>query len=183
MKNIHEKKTDSVKNTLCQVFEFTNADIADNRKGQMSEAQKQRMKLKHHNDSRILWIGLLIFAAVGLIGSSAAALREGIPLVEMWLGLVITIVFIGGILWIIMTYNRTQMYRTIRDGAFQKVCGRIHLIREGHKPTEYYFCVGNQKFSIFQRDYSLLNQAEVSNHEVVLYYTTRWRYILSIDLV
>lgn len=100
----------------------------------------------------------------------------------MWLGLAITIVCIGGILWIIMAYNRTRMYRTIREGAFQKVRGRIQLIREGHKPTEHYFCVGHQKFTIFQHAYFLLNQAEVSNHEVIVYYTTRWRYILSVEL-
>ncbi|MCB9452877.1 MAG: hypothetical protein H6672_15665 [Anaerolineaceae bacterium] len=177
MNNLHD-----IKGVLGQVFEFTDADIAANHKGKMSEAQKQRMERKHHDDSRTLWIGLLIFAAVGLVGSTAAALHEGIPLLEMWLGLVITMVVIGGILWIIMIYNRTRMYRTIRDGAFQKVRGRIQLIREGNKPTEHYFSVGGQKFSIFQHDYFLLNQAEVANHEVVVYYTTRWRYILSIEL-
>lgn len=177
-----KKKTNPVEDVVCQVFEFTDADIAANRNGEMSEAQKQRMERKHHEDTRMAWMGLLVFSAIGLIGSSAAALHEGIPLLEMWGGLTITIVFIGAILAIIITYNRVQMYRTIRDGALQKVRGRVQLIREGHKPTSYYFCVGSQRFSILQRDYFLLNQADVVNHAVIVYYTTRWRTILSIDL-
>ncbi|MCA9911899.1 MAG: hypothetical protein KC496_01055, partial [Anaerolineae bacterium] len=128
------------------------------------------------------WIGLLIFAVIGFLGSSAAAVNEGIPLLQMWAGLTITIGAIGAVLWIILTYNRAQMYRTIRDGALHKVRGRIQLLREGHKPASYYFCVGSQKFTIFQHDYFLLDQAEVANHEVVVYYTTRWRTILSIEL-
>jgi len=176
-----KKKNDSVKDVLCQVFDFTDADIAANRNGELSDAQKQQMERKHYDDSRMAWIGLLIFAVIGFFGSSAAAVNEGIPLLQMWGGLTITIVFIGAFLWLILMYNRAQMYRTIRDGALQKVRGRIRLVREGHKPASYYFCVGSQRFTIFQHDYFVLNQAEVTNHEVVVYYTTRWRTILSIE--
>ena len=176
-----KKKNDSVKDALCQVFEFTDADIAANRNGELSDAQKQRMERKHHDDSRMTWIGLLIFAVIGFFGSTAAAVNEGIPLLQMWGGLTITIVCIGAVLLIVLMYNRAQMYHTIRDGALHKVRGRIQLIREGHKPTSYYFCVGSQRFTIFERDHFLLNQAEVTNYEVVVYYTTRWRTILSIE--
>ena len=178
-----EKKQDSsVKDVLCEVFEFTEADITANRNGELSEAQKQRMERKHYDDSRMVWIGLLIFAVIGFFGSSAAAVNEGIPLLHMWGGLSISMIFIGAFLWLILIYNRAQMYRTIRDGALHEVRGRIHLIREGYKPTSYYFCVDSQRFTIFERDHFLLNQAEVANHEVVVYYTTRWRTVLSIDL-
>lgn len=177
-----KKKTDRVKNTLCQVFEFTEDDVAANRNGEISGAQQQRMERKHHDDTRMAWIGLVIFALIGLFGSGAAAVQEGIPLLEMWTGLVITVAFIGAVLWIILMYNRFQMYRTIRDGALRKVRGTIQLAREGHKPTSYYFCVGTQKFSILQREYALLDRSDVANHEAVVYYTTRWRTILSIDL-
>lgn len=38
-----KEENDSVKDMLCQVFEFTEADIAANRDGELSEAQKQRI--------------------------------------------------------------------------------------------------------------------------------------------
>jgi hypothetical protein len=95
MQCMKKKKNDSVKDVLCQVFEFTEADIAANRDGELSEAQKQRMERKHLDDSRMAWIGLLIFAVIGFFGSTAAAVNEGIPLLQMWVGLTITIVCTG----------------------------------------------------------------------------------------
>lgn len=177
-----KKKTGSVRAILCQVFEFTEADLAANRNGEISEAQQKRMERTHHEDTQMVRIGILFFAAIGLVGSGLAAIDEGIPLLDMWAGLTITMIFVGVMFWIMLIYNRMRMHRTIHDSALHKVRGKIQLVREGNKPTSHYFCVGSQKFLILQREYFLLKQAEVANHDVVVYYTTRWRTILSIEL-
>lgn len=148
----------------------------------MSAAQKQRIQDKHFEDSRAAWMFLLFITGIGLLGSTGAAINEGIPLVEMWLGLAISMLTIGVFIGALIVYYRAQMYRTIRDGQFAQEHGHIWLTHEGGKDRIHYFQVGRQRFQITRQQYSQLKRAEVARCEAIVYYTTRWRRILSVDL-
>ncbi|MEL7494018.1 MAG: hypothetical protein AAGJ95_08655 [Cyanobacteria bacterium J06554_11] len=62
---------------LAEVFEFSQADIAANRKGQLSAAQRERITHKHYANSRFAWELFFIIFGLGLLGFSAEMIRTG----------------------------------------------------------------------------------------------------------
>jgi hypothetical protein len=62
---------------LAEVFEFSPADIAANRKGNLSAAQKARMTRKHHADARAARNIFVIVFVMGFLGFSVEMIRIG----------------------------------------------------------------------------------------------------------
>lgn len=167
---------------LADVFQFTPSDLRINQRGIISERQKGRMHAGHE-DSVGLTRGFFIFIGIiGLLGSGAAALNEGIPLLEMWKAVLVSLLLFGAIAWAILTVGRKRMEHTIEEGHVAQVSGTLHLRIEGSRPKNHYFCVGARKFSIDSSAYRRLAQGKVGGQQATVYYTTRWEWILSVDL-
>ena len=62
---------------LAEVFEFSPADIAANRTGEISTAQKARITSTYYANSRVAWELFFIIFGLGLLGLSTEMIRNG----------------------------------------------------------------------------------------------------------
>jgi hypothetical protein len=167
---------------LAEVFGFSPEDIAANRTGKISPAQRARITSKHYANSRFAWV---VFAAVfglGLLGFSAEMIRTenmGVKTLLLYLG--VTACF-GLIVWVFILYHRHRMKRTLRKGKVQSVKGTIRITGEQReKLTHWYVCVGDHRFEIDRSDHRiLLQQSGVGGREAWAYFSVPWRGLLSI---
>ncbi|RRR74505.1 MAG: hypothetical protein EI684_06895 [Candidatus Viridilinea halotolerans] len=167
---------------LAEVFQYTPADLRANRRGTISERQKGRMRARHA-DTVGLMEGFFTFVAIiGVLGSGAAALSNGIPLWQMWLAVLVGLLFWVGLAWAILAYSRRRMEQTIAAGKVATISGTLHLMRAGSKPVHHYFCIGTRRFSIDTADYLKLERSKVDGQRATVYYTTRWEWVLAVDL-
>jgi hypothetical protein len=167
---------------LQQIFRFNNADLRANRRGVISEAQKQRLQGKHEDDARLTRGGLIAIAVIGFLGSGAAAVQAGIPLLEMWRWVMVSLLMLVLFAWILLHFNGAKMRRTLREGAVKQVSGTIRLIRTGGKPRSHYLAVGPQRFEITEYEYFRLNQHPLDGRQATVYYSLPWRRVLSVAL-
>jgi hypothetical protein len=169
---------------LTKVFVFSPADIAANRTGRISAAQKARITSKHYANSRFAWVAFAIIFGLGLIGGSADMIRTGnmgVKFLLMYFGVT---AFFGLIVWAFILYYRHQMKCTLREGSVQSVKGKIQLITErAERTTLRYFCVGNHRFKIDRYDhFVLLQQSDVAGLEARVYFSAPWQELLSVVL-
>jgi hypothetical protein len=167
---------------LAEVFEFSPADIAANRQGRLSAAQRERITSKHYADSRLAWVVFAIIFGLGLIGFSAEMIRTenmGAKSLLIYFGVT---AFFGSIVWTFILYYRHQLKRTLREGNAQPVKGKIQLTTErSERLLQRYFWVGNQRFRIDRYDhFVLLQQSGVAGREAILYVSAPWRGPLSV---
>lgn len=101
----------------------------------------------------------------------------------MWAGVAFSLLVIGLFAWLILSYNRARMLRTLRGGAVAQVRGPIRLTTEGGKSRSYYFYAGSQRFQLDAKQHSLLSREQVGGQQAVVYYTTPWRHVLSVELL
>jgi hypothetical protein len=163
-----------------------------NHQGILSEAQKDRMRARHKDDVRLTMTGLAAFGVIGLLGSGAAAWQEGIPLIEMWTGLVITLTMIGLVVALILFYNKARLQRTIKASQVELVHGELAFFsqREGSNTSTYYLSVGARRFSLTGNGFNAmtfstknrLNELVLPGQQATVYYTQPWEYVLSIEL-
>ncbi len=169
---------------LAKVFEFSPTDIADNRRGKLSAAQRERITAKHYANSRFAWVAFAIIFWLGLLGFSAEMMRTGNMGVKSLLMYFGATAFFGLIVWAFILHYRHQMKRTLREGNVHSVRGKIQIIGErGEKLTHWYFCVGNQRFEIDRSDHRiLLQQSGVAGREAIMYFSAPWHGLLSVVL-
>ncbi|NEQ42131.1 MAG: hypothetical protein F6K00_00640 [Leptolyngbya sp. SIOISBB] len=169
---------------LAEVFEFSPADIAANRAGEISAAQKARITNTHYANSRAAWELFFIIFGLGLLGFSAEMIRTenmGVKSLLTYFGVT---AFLGLIVWAFILYYRHQMKRTLRAGSAQLVEGTIQLITErGEKTQSRYFCVCNHRFRIDKYEhFVVLQQSGVAGRQVIAYVSSPWHDLLSVIL-
>ena len=179
-----QNETANLQALLAEIFAFSPADIAANRMGKLSAAQRERMAAKHHANARFAWVAFAIIFGLGLLGFSAEMLRTGnlgVKSLLMYLGLV---ALFGSIVWAFILYYRHQMKRTLREGNVYSVSGEIQIVGERiEKLTHWYFCVDNQRFEIDRSDHRiLLQQCGVAGREAIAYFSAPWHDLLSVVL-
>lgn len=190
--SLEHKRSPTLIETLNHIFNFTEADLLFNRQGILSDMQKQRMQAKHMDDVSLARLILVSFSIIGLLGSSAAALQEGIPLVQMWSGMALGMLVIGGFIWLMLYYSRTRMRRTIEAANVEWVSGEIFFTEryEGSKMLTRYMVVGNREFSLTSNGFPRMpihasyhfNQLVTPGQQATVYYTHPWKYVLSVEL-
>lgn len=162
--SLQHKRSPTLIETLNDIFNFTEADLLFNRQGMLSDIQKQRMQAKHTDDVHLAQLALTFLAGIGLLGGSAAALQEGIPLVQMWAGMALGMLVIGGFIWLMLYYSRARMQRTIEAAKVEWVSGEIFFMerREGSKTITRYMVVGNREFSLTSNGFPRMPIGNVS---------------------
>ena len=169
---------------LAEIFEFLPEDIAANRTGKLSIAQRERITSKHYANSRLAWGAFTIIFGLGLLGFSAEMIRignMGVKALLMYFGVT---AFFGLVVWAFILYYRDQMKRTLEEGRAEFVQGKIRIIGErGEKLMHWYFCIGNQRFEIDRYDHRvLLQESGVVGREAGVYFSTPWHGLLSVVL-
>lgn len=167
---------------LEMVFKFTEADLRSNHLRTLTDAQRQRMLAKHQDDVSLTRSALLVLTVIGLLGSTGAAIQEGIPLVEMWGAVLFGMTVFAVLAYLILKYSRKRLERTIRASVVEHASGLIRLTVEEHKPRTHYFWVGPVKFEVSQYEYFLLGRVPLAGRQATVYYTTPWQYVLSVHL-
>jgi hypothetical protein len=169
---------------LAAVFEFSSADIAANRRGEISAAQKARIARSHHAHRRVAWEIFAIIFGLGLLGFSAEMIRTGNMGVKALLTYFAVTAFFGLIVQAFIFYYRHQMKRTLREGSAQLVEGSIQLITErGERMQSRYFCVGNHRFRLDNyRHFAALQQSGVAGRNAIIYVAFPWHELLSVVL-
>ncbi|MBI1297848.1 hypothetical protein GC175_23175 [bacterium] len=175
-------ESDRLQDLLQDLFRFNQADLRANRRGNISEAQKQRMDEKHEDDARLTYGGLIAILLIGYAGSGAAALQGGLSIWEMWRGVTVSLLVLFLFAWILLHFNGMKMRRTLREGAVKQVSGPMRLIREGGKSRSHYFAVGPQRFEITEFEYFRLKQHPLDGRQATVYYALPWRRVLSVAL-
>jgi hypothetical protein len=120
--------------TLPETLNFTPEDLAANRAGHLSEAQKERLT---HNWQRTLWIVIAIVVVCGLGATTLLFLaqQQGSPILS-FIGVGVTvlnavIVGVGA-----QSYLRTS--RDIREGRVAEMSGAVsHTIRVSGRVATY----------------------------------------------
>ena len=165
---------------LAEVFEFSPADIAANRRGEISAAQKARITSNHYANTRIIWELFTIIFGLGLLGFSAEMIRTGNMGVKSLLTYFGVTAFFGLIVWAFISYYRYQIKRTLRAGSAQPVEGKIRLITERREKTQSrYFCVGNHRFSIDRyKHFIALQQSGIAGRKAIMYVSSPWHGLL-----
>ena len=169
---------------LAEVFEFSQADIAANRKGQLSAAQRERITNKHYANSRFAWELFFIIFGLGLLGFSAEMIRTGNMGMKSLLTYFGVTAFFGLIVWAFILYYRHQMKRTLRQGSAQPVEGKIQLVTErGERMQSRYFCIGNHRFRIDRyKHFVALQQSGVAGRKATMYVSSPWHSLLCVIL-
>ncbi len=165
------------------VFRFTDADLRSNHLRTLTDAQRQRMLSKHKDDVSLTRSALLVLTVVGLLGSTGAAIQEGIPLIQMWGAVIFSMTVIAVVAYLILKYSNKRLERTIDASEVKRADGPIRLIVEGHKPRTHYFCVGSVKFEVSQYEHFLLRRVPLEGQQARVYFTTPWVYVLSVELL
>ena len=181
---IVQQDTSEQQAVLAELFEFAPADIDANRRGELSVAQKERIKSKHYANSRIAWIIFAIIFGLGLFGFSAEMIRIGRAEIASWLIYLGVMGFWALVVWGVIQYFRYQMNRTLQDGTVQQVNGKIHLFTErGERMMHRYFSVGKHRFRIDNYPhFNLLQQSGVAGREATLYIAKPAGSLLSVQL-
>ena len=169
---------------LARVFEFSPADLAANRMGMMSDAQKTRITQAHSANCRTAWQIFALIFGLGLLGFTAAMIRSGYPIVESLLIYCGFTAFWGLMVWAFMIYQRQQIQRTLRQGDVQPVAGQIRLTTERSGRVQHrYFCIGMHKFRIDNyAHFATLQQSGIAGREAIMYVSSPWRSLLSVLL-
>jgi hypothetical protein len=169
---------------LAEVFEFSPADIAANRRGEISAAQKARITSSHDASRRVAWEIFTIIFGLGLLGFSAEMIRTGNMGVKSLLTYFGVTAFFGLIVRAFILYYRHQIKQTLREGTAQPVEGNIQLITErGERMQSRYFCVGTHRFRIDNyQHFAVLQQSGVAGHKAVMYVSSPWHGLLSVVL-
>ena len=179
-----QNETANLQTILAEIFAFSSEDIAANRMGKLSAAQRERMAAKHYANSRSAWMAFAIIFGLGLLGFSAEMMRTGNLGVQSLLTYLGLAALFGLIVWGFIFYYRRQLKRTLREGAVHSVRGEIQIVMErGEKLMHWYFCVGNQRFEIDRADHRiLLQQCGVAGRESIVYFSAPWHGLLSVVL-
>ncbi|MCD0461410.1 hypothetical protein [Roseiconus lacunae] len=169
---------------LATVFGFSQADLAVNRSGELSNTQREKLASTHFANTRFAWIAFSIVFGVGFLGFCADTLRTGTfgtKTLSVYAGV---LVFFGLILWGFTAYYRYQMKRTLLDGRTFAVKGKIQLFtRRNEKLMHRYFCVNDHQFQIERYDhFKLLQEAGLAGQEAILYVSTPRKAVLSVEL-
>lgn len=178
---------------LHELFQFDEEDVRLNRQHIISDAQKQRMTAKHNDDMALAWLGFRLFAVIGLVGSTAAALQAGDSLMSMWRAAGISLAVIGGVTAVILAYSKIRLQRTLNGATVMQVRGDIVLTSQNYgKIPTYYLSVGSKNFPLSDSSHAPIDFAmrqrldQWVRHgerlsDATVYYAHPWQYVLSVE--
>ena len=169
---------------LARVFEFSPADLAANRMGLMSDAQKARITQTHDANCRMAWVIFALIFGLGFLGFSAEMIRTGNMGGQSLLMYFGVTGFFGLMVGACVFYHRQQLQQTLRQGNVQPVVGQIRLTTERSEGTQSrYFCVDGHKFRIDKyTHFAALQKSGIAGREAVMYISSPWRSLLSVVL-
>ncbi|WP_129670795.1 hypothetical protein [Candidatus Chloroploca sp. Khr17] len=137
------------------------------------------MREQHQDTIRLTREFFSFIMIIGYLGSGAAALTEGLSLLEMWGWVSFGFLCFSGFAWAIIFFDRRQLERTLRDGDLAQIRGSLRLVMRQNKTPSYYFSVGAHEFSIDHAAYTRLKRGNLDGQQALVYYTRRWRWVLS----
>ncbi len=175
---------DHLQALLARVFAFSPADLAVNRMGMMSDAQKTRITQTHSANCQTAWQIFALIFSLGLLGFTAAMISSEYPLMESLFIYFGFTAFWGLIVWAFMVYQRQQIQRTLRQGDVQLVAGQIQLFTERSGRVQHrYFCIGRHKFRLDNyAHFAALQKSGITGREATMYVSSPWRSLLSVLL-
>jgi hypothetical protein len=165
-----------------RLYRFSDADVRANSQGKLSEAQRSRIEQRHFENSRLAWIFFGVVSLLGFLGSGAAAVSEGRPLLQMWMGVGFSLACVAVAVWIGIRVSRWKMHKMMRDAVVHTARGALRLEIVSHKPRHYQLVAGGARFDLLQMDYHQLQQSGVHGMSGTVYYTSGYRAILSVEL-
>jgi hypothetical protein len=138
------------------MFEFTEADLQANKRGQLSQSQKQWLKGIAQGTRSFSWIGLVItmgFAFLGLcivLGLSLQNERSRAALFSDPMNLIVligTLPLILGIFALVIFLNYRNAHK-LENVALSTASGAVRFDEDssGNSGTTYYVIVGKKKF-------------------------------------
>jgi hypothetical protein len=149
---------------LMRIFQFTEADLPENRKGVLSEAQKQRIKT---NAS----ISFFVLVAAGLVFAAAFLLSWGKPVQEV--SILVWVFFLGLFPMIGLLLFLAQR-RVLRQGIVKCLSGVIDI---QSKNFRYTMLIDNERLIIAFDIRQLIKKNSVYR----VYYTPANRQIMAIE--
>lgn len=169
---------------LAEIFEFSPTDIAANRIGKMSTAQKSRIAHAHYANTQTAWIVFAIIFGLGLLGFSAEMIRTGNMGAQSLLTYFGVTAFFGFVVGAVILYYRHQTKRTLRQGSVQPVEGKIQLTTErSERLLVRYFGIGRHRFRIDQyQHFVMLQQSGVAGQNAIMYVSAPLPSVLSVVL-
>lgn len=168
---------------LRTIFQFTDADLEANAKGEMTTSQIEQMQ--HNQLVGLRWsVGIMWGMCAAFIGifvfimrSSGYDLRDDATIAAILLG-----VFVGlpAIFFLFSLYQIRQYYQTKDDVAVSMVDGTLSKRSYRIKRSEFYeLHIGGMKFDTGADAYSILRDGLLYR----IYYVASTKYILSIEPV
>ena len=161
---------------LDEALGFSEADLAANRAGQLSETQAQRLRRR---DRTGLIVGNIV--AIGLLGGGMWLVSGGL------VGFGALLIVLGGSLFLLTRWGRGDYTAETVSGTVEIVRGQLVLDTAEYKNpnglvTEYRVRVGDEVFVISRDAFIALSEARQSDdHPFALYYLPRLRMLLSAE--
>lgn len=176
--------THNLQAVLAEVFTFSPDDLAANRQGRLSAAQRERITRKHAGNVRAAWVIFAIVFGLGFVGFSAEMIRTANFTLNTILTYAALTAFFALIVWAYTTYDGRRMNRTLQEAHPQRVEGVIQLIVERSERTQVrYFCIDGQRFRIDAYSHFVaLQEADAAGQEAIAYLSVPWRSVLSVEL-
>jgi|GEM_PF-5460445 len=161
--------------TLKKGFEFTDDDLAANRNGYMTDAQKVRLKSRAKGDNLFLW-----FATAVLAYGTVAVFSEAIPESDIFRIIIATVMALLTLWCTKLAYQRgNRIPKELQDGTVAHVKGEINLRHMGQQPDSgsRFVIVGGVRFNDLRKEeyYALQNGKPYG-----FYYTPKTNYIVSV---
>lgn len=161
---------------LRRLFQFTEDDLAANRRGRLSEKQIARLEAEARQERKSAWESaaiLFVIAAAGMavgigIGSIAPTLYSRIAM-YFFMGALWPLVWAGKGIQIILAAN------ALREPHLSFVTGQVHVVHHGDR--EYTLQVEGLEFDVDGNP----SEAFTEEEEYTIYYVEPTREILSID--
>lgn len=162
-----------------QAFDFTEADLAANENGYLTERQRENMRQEMaYVKKELYWVWAISMGIAGLflIWILSAMSELGFLLLAVGVALAL----INGLFFYLVTDS--SMKRDLQQGRASKICGevRLRVVRKDELDEPYrkynLLIIKGKQIPISNRGYEALKEYE----SYCVYYTPRTKYILSI---
>lgn len=173
--------------TLMEIFGVTNADLAFNRSGRLSDRQhvSERKRIK-----TMLTVGLAAVVVVALIFGVALAIITGSLPESVLVALVVLMVFEALIVW-----NYLRSMADIRDDRVESVRGIVRLEKRVRRrggsasgsatsrqqSVTYHLHMDDETFPLSGQRYSALSEAGADGQTLTIYYQPRTRHVVAAE--
>ncbi len=153
------------KPSLDYAFGFSEADLKENRRGRLSDAQAARLRRSVLQISAIIGGAVLIVTILGTLSANAGAGE---------LSAIVLIVFVP--VAVFLAWNFLRMEAAIRPGTVSQLTGEIKLNESPYTYGNYRIKVGDQLFVLARTNYQALRSGAYT-----FYYLPSIRRIVSVE--